>query len=602
MPIRRSVAAVAAACAFLALQSSISFAAPEVRPKVQSPFDGTPIAIPARIEAEKFDNGLSGESYSDTTAGNAGGAYRTTDVDIYALAGASNGNYVGSIANNEWIEFSVNVTQPGNYSLSLRHAGTATDSSLALSFDGAAPFATMSVPSTGGVTTFNTLTLTPLNLPIGQAVLRVAFPKGNVNIDWIEISKIADLPSVRLVTPAASLHINASSTLVLEAAAVDIASTITQVEFVDFFTGAVVGADTTPPFQFNWANIPAGSYAIRARATNAAGGQSTSASRLVVVRSASAFPSAAATVPGRIQAENFDSGSAHFDTTPGNAGNWYRTGAGLNADIAWGATGTFVDVLATEWLEYSVNVQHTGVYNLTFQTSAINWDARFAVLVDTVDVTGTLAPTNTGSFNSFNIGTRDGISLTAGPHVIRVSASAGNFALDWLEFTASNRAPVVVLTSPTQNLALARPATVSLAAAATDADGTVMTRRRAQTAMLPSARPTPAGATRWPSSARTSGFTTPRSVESRGGKEWHEARPVLANPDLTTCLCAPSCPRYQGAARASAPRRGRERGQGVECREPNSHDRSRSLACLPCSNRKLTSWSISCPTAPAGTI
>jgi hypothetical protein len=48
----------------------------------QTPFGGTPIALPGRIEAENFDNGGAGVAYADADPGNRGGVYRTgTDVD-----------------------------------------------------------------------------------------------------------------------------------------------------------------------------------------------------------------------------------------------------------------------------------------------------------------------------------------------------------------------------------------------------------------------------------------------------------------------------------------------------------------------------------------
>src|SRR5687768_7535208 len=44
----------------------------------------TPRAIPGTIQAESFDNGANGSAYWDSSAGNSGGQYRTTDVDIEA--------------------------------------------------------------------------------------------------------------------------------------------------------------------------------------------------------------------------------------------------------------------------------------------------------------------------------------------------------------------------------------------------------------------------------------------------------------------------------------------------------------------------------------
>ena len=43
-------------------------------------------AIPGTIQAEDFDAGANGTAYYDTTSGNSGGRYRSTDVDIEAFS------------------------------------------------------------------------------------------------------------------------------------------------------------------------------------------------------------------------------------------------------------------------------------------------------------------------------------------------------------------------------------------------------------------------------------------------------------------------------------------------------------------------------------
>ena len=75
-------------------------------------FNGTAVAIPGTVRASDFDNGGEGVSYHDTTAGNAGGAYRSTDVDLQA---SSDGGYnVGWTAPGEWLNYSVNVASAGS--------------------------------------------------------------------------------------------------------------------------------------------------------------------------------------------------------------------------------------------------------------------------------------------------------------------------------------------------------------------------------------------------------------------------------------------------------------------------------------------------------
>ena len=58
-------------------------------------YSGRPIAIPGIIEAENFDNGGEGSAYHDTTAGNATGQYRATDVDIDITSDVGGGYSVG---------------------------------------------------------------------------------------------------------------------------------------------------------------------------------------------------------------------------------------------------------------------------------------------------------------------------------------------------------------------------------------------------------------------------------------------------------------------------------------------------------------------------
>src|SRR6202011_4539105 len=74
--------------------------------RTSTPFSGTAMAIPGVIPAANFDNGGEGVAYHDVTSGNAGGAFRSTDVDLQP---ASAGGYdVGWVSAGEWLNYSVN--------------------------------------------------------------------------------------------------------------------------------------------------------------------------------------------------------------------------------------------------------------------------------------------------------------------------------------------------------------------------------------------------------------------------------------------------------------------------------------------------------------
>jgi len=114
-----------------------------------TPYSGSPIPIPGQIPAANFDNGGEGIAYHDTTSGNSGGQYRSTDVDVQA---SSEGDYaVGWIAAGEWLNYTVNVPVAGNYTATLRIASPSGGGSLHLGFNTASNvWKTVSIPATRG--------------------------------------------------------------------------------------------------------------------------------------------------------------------------------------------------------------------------------------------------------------------------------------------------------------------------------------------------------------------------------------------------------------------------------------------------------------------
>ena len=114
------------------------------------PFGGTPWPVPGTVESGDFDDGPSGESYWDSTAGNTGGAYRNTDVDIEPSA---DGGYdVGWADAGEWLNYTVNVQTSGTYVLQVRVASPNDGTSFHIGFNGPSygTWTQVPVPNTGG--------------------------------------------------------------------------------------------------------------------------------------------------------------------------------------------------------------------------------------------------------------------------------------------------------------------------------------------------------------------------------------------------------------------------------------------------------------------
>ena len=117
--------------------------------------------LPGTIEAENFDyfpaDGQ-GRTYSDTTAGNQGGAYRfDSDVDIQEINGAGSN---GVLANNgEFLTYTVNVPETGNYNIRARVGTPVSNTNIRFSIAGLDQTGEVAVPNTGGFRNFTSLTV-----------------------------------------------------------------------------------------------------------------------------------------------------------------------------------------------------------------------------------------------------------------------------------------------------------------------------------------------------------------------------------------------------------------------------------------------------------
>jgi hypothetical protein len=142
-----------------------------------------------------------------------------------------------------------------------------------------------------------------------------------------------------------------------------------------------------------------------------------------------------------IQAEDFDNGGegvAFHDADGANLGkDNYRPGLGVDVEGTAGGGRDVGSIKAGEWLEYTVNVPASGTFNLTARVASLKAGGRFHVEVDGVDKTGAITIPNTGNWQSWTTVTKNGVSLAAGKHVLRVKADTngamgytGN--IDWL--------------------------------------------------------------------------------------------------------------------------------------------------------------------------
>ncbi|QQE11321.1 discoidin domain-containing protein [Planctomycetota bacterium] len=102
------------------------------------------------IEAEDFDGGVNaanGTDYYDTSSGNSGGQYRSTDVDI---ENCTDGRYdVGWTGSDEWLNYPIQGNG-SDYAVSLRYASPTGQGACRIKLDGVDVTGSIPMTSTGG--------------------------------------------------------------------------------------------------------------------------------------------------------------------------------------------------------------------------------------------------------------------------------------------------------------------------------------------------------------------------------------------------------------------------------------------------------------------
>jgi hypothetical protein len=161
-----------------------------------TPYGGTAVAVPGIIQAENFDEGGSGVAFSDTSAANQGGAYRSTAVDIESTSDVGGGYDVGWIAPGEWLKYTVNVTTAGTYDLEFRVASSGSGGTFHLEVGTTNVTGALSVPNTGGWQSWTTVKKAAVSLSAGSQVWRVVFDTVGAN------GAVGNLNYIRIVSPS----------------------------------------------------------------------------------------------------------------------------------------------------------------------------------------------------------------------------------------------------------------------------------------------------------------------------------------------------------------------------------------------------------------
>ena len=147
--------------------------------------------LPTTIEAENFDYFAGegqGRTYSDSSAGNSGNAYRfDADADVYQSAGG--GHHIGGTDTGEFLTYTVSVPTSGNYDIQARVSAANGVSSIMFSFDGVESTGAVAIPDTGSSESWSIITVAE-NVQLGQGVQQLRIDSlGEFSLDYFVIEE-----------------------------------------------------------------------------------------------------------------------------------------------------------------------------------------------------------------------------------------------------------------------------------------------------------------------------------------------------------------------------------------------------------------------------
>ncbi|MBE6328034.1 MAG: carbohydrate-binding protein [Bacteroidales bacterium] len=153
------------------------------------PFGGEPASIPGKIEAENYDKGFAGEAFFDLSDGNNcddyTDYYRSDDIDIKKI---SDGIAIGHCQKGEWMNYTINVTEDGEYDVVLR-VGTGNSDGGKMTISIGDIVKEVSIDQTGEWGSFAEVSVGTMKLTKGVHVLKLSIDKDWIDIDWISFEK-----------------------------------------------------------------------------------------------------------------------------------------------------------------------------------------------------------------------------------------------------------------------------------------------------------------------------------------------------------------------------------------------------------------------------
>lgn len=367
----------------------------------------------------------------------------TNMLGIQTETCAEGGQNVGYIDSGDWLEYTIDVTNAGTFTLEYRVASEASSGAIEFQLDGQA-LTTTYVPNSGGWQNWTTIQ-TEVDLTAGTHTVRLLATGSLWNINWFKLTSKSQTPPTVVITVEAesysnmlgiqtetcaeggqnvgyidagdwleySIDIPSAGTYTLEYRVASEASS----GAIEFQVNGQALATTLVPNSGGWQNwttlqtsinLTAGNHTIRLLATGSLWNIN-----WFQLTQTSIDPQDPNTT--RIEAEDY-SNMLGIQTETCSEG-------GLNVS----------QIDNGDWLDYNINIENSSLYNIKFRIASTSISNGLSILLNGESITS-LTFSETGGLQDW-VTIEKTIYLPHGDHTLRVVGNDNTWNLNWLELT-----------------------------------------------------------------------------------------------------------------------------------------------------------------------
>jgi hypothetical protein len=388
----------------------------------------------------------------DATVGNSGNGPRPENhVDTYEQDGIS---YIGSTETGEWMEYSVWVDDSADYALEIHASSLTGNSSFRIESDGVVLIDDISPVAVSAENEFEVLR-NQVFMESGPHILRVYIEQPGIflwKMDLNPLPVVAHAGQDTIIQEHRDVPVN----IILDGS---------QTQHLDGNPLEITWEQTLgPDVSFNDINeinpelsglMPGNRYRFKITASDGTYTDIDSV-EVVVNMYQEAYPEGEPhLIPGEIPAWQYDYGGhtiSYFDNDHENLGDGPRQNGGVDTELGDNGNPTVGWIRSGEWIEYTVNVEESGNYILTFRVASGISSGKFRLEINGENLTGTVTVLDTGGWNVFiddpeylNIP----VVLEQGEQKMRLVAEGDDFNISSFSFQhAGTQVPFTDFNSP----------------------------------------------------------------------------------------------------------------------------------------------------------